>query len=142
MTISLYQLTKKKQKKKGFNMTSIHKNREHPYHKTIHTVIIKLSLNQHLQHKHHSADYSFSNFKHILFSLFKITTCSTVITTSSEGFRREVCILEISLTNEKCVFWTQPNVVHSPNIWMVLYAVWSFSFTVLRGCRMLYHALK
>lgn len=77
----------------GFNMTSTHKNREHSYHKTIHTFVVKLSLNQHLQH--HSADYSFNNFQHILHSLFKITTCSTVITTSTEGFRREVYMLQI-----------------------------------------------
>ena len=112
MTISLYQLTKKKQTN-GFNMTSAHKNWQHPNHKTIYTVVVKLSLNQHLRHKHHSADYSFNNFKHNLHSLFKIITCRTVIITSSEGFRRQVCILQIPLTNEKCVFWTQPNFVHN-----------------------------
>jgi len=136
MTISLHQLTKKKQTN-GFNMTSTHKNREHPYHKTIHTVVVKQSLNQHLQHKHHSADYSFNNFQHIRHSLFKITICSTVITTSSEGFRLEVCMLEITLANEKCVFWAKPNVVHT-----VLTSEWScmlfghflFQFWQAVGC--------
>lgn len=136
MTISLYQLTKKKQTI-GFNMTSTHKNRGHPWHKTTHTVVVKLSINLHLQHKHHSADYSCNNFRHILHSLFKITTCSTVITTLSDGFRREVCMLEIHLTNEKCVFWTQQNVVHTAltSEWScMLFGHFLFQFWQAVGC--------